>query len=540
MAPLERQFVDAAASGERSVELPVADVVDEARVEAGADLAAGPSSELGFDLGKLAVPSVLLIDENTDRPQANVWCRITDVNGVAVVVKTDSFGRIVSDELLLTGAVSLALFVRPLNQDFARADVLGILEEHAARGISRRPLLSREFRGLLHSGNAAQPDQWKVAMRRWVPLEIAGDGVAGWDLYVALPVTVNRSDIVLLREATSLRGAKLDKDVMVVSEDAFPMVFEAQFDFTVSGTGRVPTPHQWTRERLNAPVPGRVVRAVQFLPSGQVVCATAQANVVPAPHQWPLRLEFAPLVERDAARILATYGQELGSRILSRLDLGDQVGGFNDRVAGRVTSDSGSFHGEIRMTATPIDGLNRAPLGEATVSSTVKWTESASGEWVGEFSLRGLGATEYLLEVHERSHRIVEPKSLRFRPDQVPDLGTFVVRDRLEYVPVVLRIRQPTGGPKNRCFANFMAPYRGRDSWISGFFSPLAESRDGQFHEDRSTWEGHTLTQDFLREESFQVSVQTNGYEKLELTQNDFEWNGHQLVCDRVLRLKPE
>ena len=538
-APLAPSAVDAGV-GAPSVPLSPAplSIPESSRWEASAPQTTAPVSELGLDLSTLAVPNVVVIDGNTDRPMAHLTCVLTDGNGVTLIAQTDTSGRLATDELLLTGEVALSIrtgssgiaSLKRAQEELALFELEGI----ARFGSGVRP--AQPIGKFQHRGKPTEPDRWTACDKRWVPLEVAGSGVRGRDVHLALPFKyANLSWDASSRKAASLPHKGVDESVMKISDDAFPLVFEAQFSTSVSGTGTAAVPFQWARQRFDKPVPGRVLRAVQFLPSG-VICATADANVVPHLHEWPLRLVFGPFQERDRATIREQYGSDLGSRIIARLGLQESDGRFIDRALGTVTSESGAFRGRVLVSTSRVGNSPHMSSLGGDATASVLWREAPSGEWVGSFELRDLVDARYSVELSTDIAQVIAPRRVEFSPATDREVGTFVIRDQLEYGPVVLRVRRPSGGPSNSCFAQFISDHRARLATLGGFFPPLPPRTSGSADEAQ----GHTLTDRFPRKEEFRVTVQTNGYEPFELTHENFHWDGQRLVCDRVLQVKAE
>lgn len=504
---------------------------DQSRADASAPTDATPSADPEFDLAELAVPNVIVTDANTDRPLAGIECEVTDAGGVTLFAKTDSKGRLVTDELLLTGPVALSVAGEDSASELRARQRLALLEEVGQGAFITGSLLPQAIGRFVHTGTA---DRWPVCRKRWVPLEVAGIGVKERDVHLAFPFKEPEFpwDAFSAR-AVALSVTGYDPSVMKVSSDAFPMAFESQYSWPVSGRDADVRPHQWARQRADEPVPGRVLRAVQFLRDG-VVCAEADANVLPHLFEWPLRLEFAPLLERDAALIRERYGADLGARIMHRLGIRDTAVRVNDRALGTVTSESGTFRGRIIVTAWKVSESSAGVFGHGQVVDSVRWDEDASGDWVGVFALKGLDSNRYRVELSTETFEIIAPHSAEITPADGPHVGAFVVRDQLEYVPVVLRLRHPPGGPKNNSFAEFKPVHGGNNAPKGGFFSALPAAGAGSIGEG----EGHTLAERFPREGEFRVAVQTNGYAPMQLTQEDFHWDGERLVYDSVLQLK--
>ena len=510
-----------------------APVLHEEERQAGLRPSAEPITGLDFDLGELAVPNVLIIDENTDRPLAGAICEVTDVNGVTLVAETDSRGALLTDEMLLTGEVALSVFQGASKSKWRALDGEGLPRRFESARSRSGAALGLAMYGFTHSGDSSEPDRWRMAEKRWIPLEVVGDPGILAKVELAMP-SLDFFGSTRKRRAQDPKRLDIDEGVMRVSDDAFPLVFEAYHLRTVGARQpQFDLPH-WSRQGVGEPAPGRVLRAVQFLPQG-VLCATADANIVPHLHEFPLRLEFVPLVERDAGLIREQYGEGLGSRIIAHLGIDDPSQKEEARIVGTITSDSGTFHGTVEVFAEPLE-LTRSSgyLGD-TARGLVRWKEEPPGVWTGSFELSNLDVVRHRVALSTGYLHAVEPKEADTLPTLVFDAGSFIVRDFDEYVPVVLRIRQPQGAPRNSCFALFTPRYRRLNQPQSGFFSALPDAtRPGGDGSD----EGYTLSRAFPRGRAFTVTVQSNGYEQLDLSEEDFEWDGERLVCERLLRVE--
>ncbi len=510
------------------VAAPVAS--DTARVEAfGA--AAPEVQDPGFDLARLAVPNAILIDENTNRPLAGAICQIIDANGIGMIVGTDDQGRLLTDEMALTGQVTLGILDGVQRRRVVALDRPGrpksYVIEHGRLGL----LGQQSTRFVTHSGNPALPDRWRTGLTRWVPLEFTGPSVKESPIHLHL-VDGQGTFRNYPGPTKTPSDHGIDASVMPVSQDAHPLVFPAVLSVSdvPSNGGGVDLSGfpSWSQQRINEPAPGRLVRAVRFQ-NQEVLVAEADANVVPFLYQLPLRLDFAPLVTRDVALIRSLYGNEhlkngLDQRIIDFLDLDDPNAAPTGPVTGTVTSESGQFHGNVSVTARLKQPSHNSWGGGESEMVAVIWKRDDSGAWVGSFDFQDLPLVDHVLELKNRDDHVIAPASATAHPPYEFAPGSFVVRDQIEYVPIEVEIREPDGTRASRFYLEMRSEYKNDGRGIGHFMMTVADEAGAHVVEPR-----------FPRGVAFEVTIEADGHQKLELTQDDFTFDGTRLVCARTL-----
>ncbi|WP_145195554.1 hypothetical protein [Planctomycetes bacterium Poly30] len=475
--------------------------------------------ELNFDPAALARPNVIVFDENTNLPLADAICEVVDSNGISLIAETDEKGRLVTDEALLTGPVSLAVLDLSQRRRLSKLDRPGRTRTY----VIDRPQVSRGlvFRkeGLRHTGDPDAPDRWSMAETRWVPIECAGVPLPSDDFMLVLCHAGDPERFFSVSPSAPNRKG-LDEELLHVSEDARPFVFEAPPTFHAGASPPSIDGYPWSRQRVDDPVAGRVLRAVHFQEL-DVLVASADANVVPHLHELPLRLEFAPLVEQDADVIREQYGTTVGQRIIDLLYLDDPASGPSGILAGAVTSDSGQYHQQVRVSAVAV-----APAYDGVIHLTphwveVDWRQDESSAWVGSFHFPRLPSVAHRLEFRTSTDHPVTPPLREATPPHEFERGAFVVRDLVQYVPVVLRLRQPDGSAAGDYFAQMTSHHVGLGTMVGR----KAPDPAPEF----------VLSETFPRGFPFEVLVQSKGHVDLTLTQDDFRFDGGRLVGETTL-----
>lgn len=496
----------------------------------GPDQPDAPMSEI--DMGQLAAPNALIIDENTNRPLAGAVCEVTDSSGVSLLAVTDDKGRLLTQELLLLGNVSLSVLGRSRRNRVRvldRADEPPIVEFIGPD--VREDSIARKT-GLQHRASPLASDVWTMAAERWIPLEYVGAPLSIAPVQLVL-AHLGDDGLTFTRNADPPSSKGLDESIMRVAEGASPLVVEAFHSYSI-GSDDAPQPHPWSREQVDLPMAGRVLTAVQFI-EGDVLVASTDANVVPHLYELPLRLEFEPLAEREPREIRRIYGNRMGRWIINHLGLEGRDTGPTAHLSGFVTSESGSFHEPINMIIASQEPRSSAGPTRSFSTAPVEWSLDPNDAWVGHFRLNELPRTLHSVTMRTGRGYVQVGESLQATPPQEIPAGTLLIRDISEFVPVAVRVRAPDGSPATRYAAALESdslPQR------PGTVTFLAEESEGDAPGESSAPKAIpslVVAPLISRNADFQVRIGSKGYKGQVLHRDQFTFDGKQLIAETQL-----
>lgn len=386
----------------------------------------GPAAEAP----KLAAIHALCLDRYSGDPLRSTPCHITDANNVVVIGETDAKGLLRTDVLLSQGPIWLQYPDDRARRRLEQGTSIDLLAEgrdsqgNTFPGAGRVKL--KIHKGLIHRGDAAEPDTWGVDVERTIALEAVAPGDLARRGFELTLVSADGS-----LASGGVVGARFDRfetPEWIRQSSLHHFALHGRFiDGWRSGS-------DWSRKRLHLHVPGRLLRAAMVTDDG-ILMAEADGATLPPWEERAIQLVFRPMTETEPDRIRALFARGIAARILSTMDLKERA---QERetlavatISGVVTSRSGGYQGRVRVIARPSAPRNAGTVPFPSGTGQVEWTEDATGTWFGKFKIEGLAGTNYRLQFKLAGDASFESNVVdAFAPRQF-DEGELVVLDEI-------------------------------------------------------------------------------------------------------------